>query len=94
MSARISAKAIPAIEFNQYRAIIQQLGCYTYIEQQLPSFQFPQTVPPCAAPQVPSVVTAPLALAEALAVGLERVGSSRGVVVRLEVGETPSVQPL
>jgi hypothetical protein len=46
-----------------------------YMEQQLPCGQFPQTVPPFAAPQVPFVVTGALGEDVGATVGLPRTGS-------------------
>jgi hypothetical protein len=80
MSACVAAKAILWLISHQRYISIVLLNMRTYIEQQLPNGQFPQTVPPCAAPQVPSAVTAPVAEdAGVLVVGLESVSSLKGM---------------
>lgn len=61
------------------------------MEQQPPFFQFPQTVLPLLAPQLPSVVTAPVGGAS---VGLPSTGSACDDEAAAGVVGVPPVQPL
>ena len=68
-------------------------GAYTS-SNKLPKCQSPQTVPPCAAPQVSSVVTEPVAVeVGVLLVGAESDGSPRGAVDEDAMDDPPPVQP-
>lgn len=62
------------------------------MEQQFPFAQFPQTVPPLVLPQVPSVVTAAVAVDSGGAVDVA--GAMTGSAELVEAAEVlPSVHP-